>query len=139
MRNSHQCGHIFLVLLLLMAQGGAFVLMADDARLIEIVADGDNRFHVVGEKTPVVRAHPGEHLRLRITAHRGQEMGRDGAVHSLVVRKLRAEGWDFRLHEGTQEFAVDAPSQEGEYLAECTVKCGRGHDDMHLRLLVKQQ
>ena len=136
MCSSRQC-KVFLVLFLLFTQGGPALLAADEARLVEIVADSDNRFHVLGEKTPVIRTRPGERLRLRITAHRGEEIARDGAVHSLVVRKLREEGWDFRLQEGTQEFAINAPVQPGEYLAECTVKCGRGHDDMHLKLVVK--
>ena len=139
MCSSRQCGKVFLFLCLLIAQCGPALAAGDDARLVEILADSDNRFHVLGEKTPVIRTRPGERLRLRITAHRGEEIARDGAVHSLVVRTLREEGWDFRLHEGTQEFAIVAPAQPGEYLAECTVKCGRGHDDMHLRLIVKQQ
>ena len=100
---------------------------------MEIIAESDNRFHVIGEKTPVIHARPGERLRLRITAHKGQEIARDGAVHSLVVRKLREQGWDLRLYEGTQEFTVNAPASSGEFLAECTVKCGPGHDDMRLQ------
>jgi hypothetical protein len=108
-------------------------------RLIEIVADGENSFHVVGEKSPIIRAKAGELLRLRITAHKGQEMARDGAVHALVVKKLRDDGWDFRLYEGSQEFTVTAPLQAGEYIGECTVKCGRGHDDMRLKLIVTPQ
>jgi heme/copper-type cytochrome/quinol oxidase subunit 2 len=30
-----------------------------------------------------------------------------------------------------------APQEQGEYLIECTLKCGRGHDDMNMKLVVK--
>jgi len=139
MRGAYSCSSIFVVLFLVIAGSGARLPASDDTRLVEIIAESDNRFHVIGEKTPVIHARPGERLRLRITAHKGQEIARDGAVHSLVVRKLREQGWDLRLYEGTQEFTVNAPASSGEFLAECTVKCGPGHDDMRLKLLVKQQ
>jgi heme/copper-type cytochrome/quinol oxidase subunit 2 len=41
-----------------------------------------------------------------------------------------------RMKEGTQKFPVVAPSVPGEYLVECTVKCGKGHDDMRMKLVV---
>ena len=79
----------------------------------------------------------GEAIVLRITSHFGGEQARDGSQHSLVVKKLRDHGWDIRLKEGTQDYALTAPQEQGEYLIECTVKCGRGHDDMNMKLLVK--
>jgi hypothetical protein len=135
--------HPFVVLavsmaaILLTTTVGADSPTTGQGRLIEIVADSENRFRVVGEKSPVIRAKPGELLRLRIAAHHGQEVSRDGAVHALVVKQLRDQGWDFRLYEGSQEFTVNAPTSPGEYVGECTVKCGRGHDDMRLKLIVK--
>jgi heme/copper-type cytochrome/quinol oxidase subunit 2 len=39
--------------------------------------------------------------------------------------------------KGTQDYALTAPQQAGEYLIECRVKCGRGHDDMNMKLIVK--
>jgi heme/copper-type cytochrome/quinol oxidase subunit 2 len=108
-----------------------------DRRVIEVIADKDNTFKVPGEKKPILTVKPGEQIVLRITSHFGGEQARDGAEHSLVVKKLRDQGWDIRLKEGTQEFALVAPQQHGDYLIECTVKCGRGHDDMNMKLVVK--
>lgn len=107
-----------------------------DPRLIEIVAAKDNTFRVLHEKSPVIRARPGELLRLRITSERGSEQARDGATHSLVIRALRDQGWDLRLYDGTKDYDVRAPETPAEYLVECTVKCGRGHDDMRMKLVV---
>ena len=79
----------------------------------------------------------GEGIVLRITSHFCGEQARDGSQHSLVVKKLRDHGWDIRLKEGTQDYALTAPQEQGEYLIEYTVKCGRGHDDMNMKLLVE--
>ena len=106
-------------------------------RVIEVLADKDNTFKVSGEKKPVITVKPGEQIVLRITSHFGGEQARDGSEHSFVVKKLRDQGWDIRLQEGTQDYALVAPQEQGEYLIECTVKCGRGHDDMNMKLVVK--
>ena len=78
----------------------------------------------------------GERVTFRITSFFGGEKARDGSVHSFVVRKLRAQGWDVRLKEGVQEFTLTAPAP-GEYLIECTVECGSGHDDMNFKMVVQ--
>ena len=109
----------------------------DNLRVIEVIADKDNTFKIPGEKKAVVTVKPGERLILRITSHFGGEQSRDGSVHSFVVKKLREQGWDIRLKEGTQEYPLVAPQETGEYLVECTVKCGRGHDDMNMKLIVR--
>ena len=106
-------------------------------RVIEVMADKDNTFKVPGEKKPILTVKPGEQVVLRITSHFGGEQARDGAQHSFVAKKLRDQGWDIRLKEGTHDFALTAPQEQGEYLIECTVKCGRGHDDMNMKLVVK--
>ena|SRR5215510_4323512 len=110
---------------------------AADSRVIEVVADRDNTFKVAGQNKAVIALKPGERIVLKITSHFGGEQARDGSVHSFVVKKLRDQGWDIRLKEGTQEYSLVAPQQAGEYLVECTVKCGRGHDDMNMKLVVK--
>lgn len=107
-----------------------------EPRVVEVVAANDNTFQVPHEKSPVIRAKPGELLRLRITSQRGSEQARDGATHSLVIRALRDQGWDLRLYDGTKDYDVKVPENPGEYLVECTVKCGRGHDDMRMKLIV---
>ena len=106
-------------------------------RVIQILADKDNTFKVPGESKPVITLQQGETVTLRITSHFGGEKSRDNYVHSFVVKKLRDDGWDLRLKEGTEDFTVTAPKAPGEYLAECTVKCGRGHDDMNMKVVVK--
>lgn len=107
-----------------------------DGRVIEVIADKDNTFKVPGQKKPVITVKPGEQIILRITSHFGGEQARDGSQHSFVVKKLRDQGWDIRLKEGTQDFTLVAPQERGDYLIECTVKCGRGHDDMNMKLVV---
>jgi heme/copper-type cytochrome/quinol oxidase subunit 2 len=107
------------------------------ARVVEVTADSDNMFKVAGQKKPVIDAKPGELLNLRITSKDGGERARDGAVHSFVIKKLRDQGWDIRLRPGTRDYKLTAPSTPGTYLLECTVKCGRGHDDMNMKLIVK--
>jgi len=105
-------------------------------RLIKIVADKDNKFKVPGQKQPVMTLKENEVVLLRITSHKGTEWAQDGAVHSFTVKELKDQGWDLRLKEGTQEFTLVAPPQPGEYVIECTVKCGEGHDDMKMKLIV---
>jgi heme/copper-type cytochrome/quinol oxidase subunit 2 len=110
---------------------------ASGARVIEVIADRDNTFKVPGANKPVITLKPGETVIFRITSHFGGEQARDGAQHSFVAKKLRDQGWDTRLKEGTHDYSLVAPTQPGEYLVECTVKCGRGHDDMNMKLVVK--
>lgn len=107
-------------------------------RTVEVIADKDNRFKMPGVKKAVIVAHPKEVLCLRITARKGTEWDKDGAVHSFTIKELKEQGWDLRLKEGTHEFTVVAPKQPGEYTIECTVKCGPGHDDMRMKLVVKE-
>ncbi len=129
-----------ILIILALNLGAAVAFAADTAprgRVIQVVADKDNTFKVPGEKRPVITVKPGESIVLRITSHFGGEQARDGSVHSLVVKKLRDQGWDIRLKEGTQDYVLVAPQQSGEYLIECTVKCGQGHDDMNMKLVVK--
>lgn len=52
------------------------------------------------------------------------------------MKKRRDQGWDIRLKEGTQDFMLVAPQEPGDYLIECTVKCGRGHEDMNMKLVI---
>jgi len=112
--------------------------IAGSPRVIEVTADKDNSFKIPGAGKPVITLKPGEAVIFRITSRFGGEQARDGAQHSFVVKKLRDQGWDIRLKEGTQDYPLVAPKQTGEYLIECTVKCGRGHDDMNMKLIVKE-
>jgi heme/copper-type cytochrome/quinol oxidase subunit 2 len=123
-------------ILLAVLPGGSAPAVAGDApsRTIELVAK-DNKFKVVGLKKGPLLLKAGETVTFDVTAYPGEVVAPDGAVHSFVVRELRGSGWDVRLKEGKQEFTLTAPGP-GEYLIECMVVCGQGHDDMHLKLVV---
>jgi heme/copper-type cytochrome/quinol oxidase subunit 2 len=121
----------------LLAGGALAASGVNSARVIDVIADRDNTFKVPGSSKPVIRLKPGEAVIFRITSHFGGEQARDGAQHSFVVKKLRDQGWDVRLKEGTHDYPLVAPQEPGEYLIECTVKCGRGHDDMNMKLMVR--
>lgn len=109
---------------------GAFA----QTQTVEIVAGKDNIFHLPGGEK-VLHLKAGEKVHFKIASAFGGEKGRDGSVHSFVVKSLRDQGWDVRLKPGVQEFDLTAP-RAGEYLVECTVKCGPGHDTMNFKMLV---
>lgn len=106
-------------------------------RLIEVTATKDGKFKVAGQKDPVITVKAGEVVRLKITAQKGPEFEKDGAVHTFTIKELKDQGWDLRLKEGVSEFALVAPNKPGEYVIECTVKCGPHHDDMKAKLIVQ--
>ena len=118
---------------------GLIVIMAASLppRIIDVVADKDNRYKIAKQKAPVITMRVNEVAVLRITAHRAEEWDdKDGTVHTFTITALKNKGWDFRLKDGVQQFPVVAPSEPGEYKVECAVKCGKGHDDMGMKLVV---
>jgi heme/copper-type cytochrome/quinol oxidase subunit 2 len=118
---------------------GRMVAVAGDAgpRIIDLTADQDNRFKVPKQKEPVITMKANEVAVLRITSRKGGEWDeKDGAIHTFTINALKDKGWNFRLKEGTQKFPVVAPAEPGTYVVECTVKCGKGHDDMKMKLVV---
>ncbi len=118
--------------------GLAFAAAGGGPRVINVTADKDNRFKVPGQTDPVITVKKNEVIKLRITAHKGAEWDKDGTVHSFTIKELKDQGWDLRLKEGVQEFTLAAPGDPGEYLVECTVKCGDRHDDMKMKLIVTE-
>lgn len=120
-------------LLLVLAPLGAFA----GPRVINVIADEDGKFKVPGQKgKPVITVKAGEVVTLRIVSRKGSDWEKDGAVHSFTVNALKDQGWDLRLKEGTFDFTVVGPSEPGEYIVECTVRCGKGHEDMKMKLVV---
>jgi heme/copper-type cytochrome/quinol oxidase subunit 2 len=120
---------------------GRIVAVAGDAaggpRIIDVTADQDNRFKVPKQKEPVITMKVNEVAVLRITSRKGGEWDdKDGTIHTFTINALKDKGWNFRLKEGTQKFPVVAPAEPGTYAVECTVKCGKGHDDMKMKLVV---
>lgn len=132
-RNRTKWAALLGVLVFLLAP----LLATAGPRVIQVIADEDGKFKVPGQKgKPVITMKPGEVIVLRITSHKGTDWEKDGAVHSFTINALKDQGWDLRLKEGTQEFPLVAPSDPGEYLVECTVRCGKAHDDMKMKLVV---
>ena len=127
---------ILLFVLLASAVGIPLTVSGGPPRLITVIADKDNLFKIPGQKIPVVTMKANEVVHLRITANKSTEWDKDGTVHSFTVNALKDQGWDLRLKEGTQDFTLVAPAQPGNYVVECTVKCGQGHDDMKMKLVV---
>jgi len=102
----------------------------------EVLADGDNVFKVPGQKKPVITVKAGQVLKLKIIGKKGAEMAKDGSVHSFTINALKDQGWDLPVKEGVNEYTVVAPAEPGEYIVECAVKCGNGHEDMKMKLVV---
>ena len=115
---------------------GLAASLGSSPRIVDIVADRDNRFKIPRQKDPVITLKANEVVVLRITARKATEWDKDGSVHTFTINALKSQGWDLRLKEGTQQFPLVAPAEPGEYVVECTVKCGKGHDDMRMKVIV---
>ena len=122
-----------LVLLTLVLLPVATVL--GDQQVIEVVAGADG-FKVPGKKKPEITVRANSVVRLRIIAEKGEDWRKDGVVHTFTIKKLKGQGWDLILKEGTHEFMLTAPSQPGKYRVECKVYCGAIHQDMSMIMIV---
>src|SRR5438477_2423169 len=115
-------------------------LASGGSRVIEIVADHDSRYKMLGQKTPSIVAFAGEELRFRITARKASSQNRDGSIHGFTLLRTkdrsRVPGWDFLLKPGTQEIAARAPMEPGDYEVVCTVICSQDHEGMHMKFTV---
>jgi heme/copper-type cytochrome/quinol oxidase subunit 2 len=126
-----------LVLVLIIAVLGVSACFAGaPPRVITVTADKDNLFKIPGQKIPTITVKANEVIQLRIIANKSTQWDQDGTIHTFTINALKDQGWDLRLKEGTQTFTLVAPAQAGVYVIECTVKCGAGHDDMKMRLVV---
>jgi heme/copper-type cytochrome/quinol oxidase subunit 2 len=128
-----------------MAAAMSLLLVPPTARpqspqVIEVIADHDSRYKIAGEKDPVITVHAGQPITLRVTAFKAKDHNRDGAVHGFALLRAkdrsRVAGWDLELRPGTQEFAMMAPVEAGEYVVVCTVICSGNHEGMHMRFVV---
>lgn len=108
---------------------------AQPAKVWEVVADKDATFKVVGQKKAVITVKSGQVVKIRVIGKKGPEFDKDGAVHSFTINDLKDQGWDARVKEGINELTFVAPAP-GEYEIICAVKCGQGHDDMKMKLVV---
>jgi heme/copper-type cytochrome/quinol oxidase subunit 2 len=134
------CAGVLVILLGWIAAGIAQAVSAGAPHVIEVLADKDSRFKMPGQGHAEITVKAGEALLLRIEARRGKTWNRDGSIHgfTLVHAKDRAKvpGWDLELRSGKQEFALNAPSQPGEYEVLCTVICSDDHEGMRMKLIV---
>jgi heme/copper-type cytochrome/quinol oxidase subunit 2 len=114
--------------------------LAQEPRVIQLTADKDNKFKVPGQKQPVITVKAKEVIKFKVTAHRGTETDPKypGCAHSFTIKELKSQGWDVCLKEGMNEFVLVAPSKPGEYSIECMSKCGKGHDDMNMKMTVTE-
>lgn len=105
-------------------------------KTVEVIAGNDNTFQVKGQKKPVISVKAGQVIKLHVVAKKGDEWAKDGSVHSITINALKDQGWDLPLKEGSNDFTVMAPATPGEYTIECAIKCGQGHEDMKMKLVV---
>ena len=114
--------------------------LAQEPRVIQLTADKDNKFKVPGQKQPVITVKAKEVIKFRVTAHKGTETDPKypGCAHSFTIKELKSQGWDVCLKEGMNEFVLVAPSKPGDYSIECMSKCGAGHDDMNMKMIVTE-
>jgi hypothetical protein len=110
------------------------------SHVIELTADRDSRYKIVGLRTPEITVKAGEQVLLRVTANRGKSWNRDGSIHGFSVLRAkdrtRVEGWDLQYKPGKQEFILTAPAEPGEYVVVCTVICSEEHEGMHMKFTV---
>jgi heme/copper-type cytochrome/quinol oxidase subunit 2 len=110
------------------------------ARVIEVTADSDSRYKIVGQRVPEITVKAGEQVLLRVTAHRGKSWNRDGSIHGFSLLRAkdrtRVDGWDLLLKPGKQEFLLTVPNDPGAYEVVCTVICSEDHEGMHMKFTV---
>lgn len=113
-------------------------MLAQQPRLIEISALEDNKFKVKGQKGSTITVKPKEVIRFKIMSKWGDEKDPKwpGCPHSFSVKGYEDSGWNKCLKEGNNEFVLVAPGKAGEYKIECLAKCGKGHDDMVMKMIV---
>ena len=109
-------------------------------RVIEVTADSDSRYKIVGQHVPEITVIAGEQVLLRVTAHRGKSWNRDGSIHGFSLLRAkdrtRVDGWDLLLKPGKQEFLLTVPNEPGAYEVVCTVICSEDHEGMHMKFTV---
>jgi heme/copper-type cytochrome/quinol oxidase subunit 2 len=135
---------IFVLIMATVALSGvtlrAYAQTDASAHLIEITADSDSRYKIVGHRVPEITVKAGESVLLRVTAKKAKSWNRDGSVHGFTLLRAKdrskVDGWDLLFKPGRQEFQLTAPSEPGEYEAVCTVICSEEHEGMHMKFTV---
>jgi len=111
-----------------------------ESRVIEVLTDKDSHFKIAGMSHPEIKVKAGEPLLLRVSARKGKTWNRDGTVHGFTLLRAKdhtkVSGWDLELKPGTQEFALTAPTEPGDYEVLCTVICSEEHEGMRMKFVV---
>ena len=110
------------------------------AHVVELTADSDSRYKIVGQHVPEITVKAGEQVLLRVTAHKAKSWNRDGSIHGFTLLhakdRTRVDGWDLLFKPGKQEFLLTAPTEPGQYEVVCTVICSEEHEGMHMKFNV---
>ncbi len=110
------------------------------SHVIEVLADNDSHFKIAGQSKPEIVVKAGEPVLLRVKARKGKTWNRNGSVHGFTLLRhkdhAKVPGWDLELKQGTQEFALTAPGEPGEYDVLCTVICSDDHEGMRMKFVV---
>ena len=110
------------------------------SRVIEVLADKDSHFKIAGMSHPEITVKAGEPLLLPVSARKGKTWNRDGTVHGFTLLRAKdhskVTGWNLELKPGTQEFALTAPAEPGDYEVLCTVICSEEHEGMRMKFVV---
>ena len=110
------------------------------SRVIEVLADKDSHFKIAGMSHAEITVKAGEPLLLRVSARKGKTWNRDGTVHGFTLLRAKdhskVTGWNLELKPGTQEFALTAPTEPGDYEVLCTVICSEEHEGMRMKFVV---
>ena len=110
------------------------------SRMIEVLADKDSHFKLAGQSHPEITVKAGECLLLRVTARKGKTWNRDGTIHGFTLLRAKdhskVRGWNLELKPGTQDFALTAPAEPGDYEVLCTVICSEDHESMRMKFVV---
>jgi heme/copper-type cytochrome/quinol oxidase subunit 2 len=128
----------FPIALLAMAISSMY-LFAQKPRVIKIQATSKNEFKVEGQKSNTITVKPKEVIQFLVKSEWGDEKDPKwpGCPHSFSVKGYEDQGWNVCLKPGNNQFVLVAPSKPGDYLIECLAKCGKGHDDMHMKMIVQ--
>ncbi|HZU32713.1 MAG TPA: hypothetical protein VFB79_16470 [Candidatus Angelobacter sp.] len=118
------------------------VAVAQEPRVIEVLADKDSHFKIAGQNKPEITVKAGEKILLRINARKGKTWNRDGTVHGFTLLRAKdhskVPGWNLELKPGTQEFTLAAPNEPGDYEVLCTVICSEDHEGMRMKFTVTE-
>lgn len=128
------------LLIFAMLYAGDGPASAPSIHTVNLVADHNSTFRLIGPESSELDLMAGEPVLLHVDARKAKNMNRDGSVHGLVLLnrdRKPVPGWDLLFKPGVQEMQLTAPVEPGVYEAVCTVICSTDHEHMRLRVVVR--